>query len=121
MRIEAKRGLLVFVVCGLPLALFWVPGVPLVYVLSAQFVMFIVVGKLAFQLWPDGIELSVAMHRLAWAMAWGFPLAAVFIVLPRWKAGEYIVMPIPTIALLLAFPRTRRWLSDKLQRLKARA
>lgn len=116
---EAKRGLFAFVLCGLPLTLLWVPGAPLGYVLGALFVMFIVVGMLAFRLWPDGTGLSGPVRRLAWAMSWGCLYAAVFLLLPRWKVGEYIARPLPVIALLLAFPRSRRWLSDKLQQLKA--
>lgn len=114
----AKRGLLAFILCGLPLTLLWVPGAPLVYVLGAQIVMFIVIGKLSFQLWPDGIGLSGPVRRLVWAMSWGCLYIAVFLLLGLWKVGEYIAMPIPAIALLLAVPKTRRWLSDRMHRWK---
>ena len=116
---RARRGLLVSSLCGLPLALLWVPGVPFIYVLGAQLVMFIVVGKLAFWLWPDGIGLSGPARRLAWGLSWGCLYMAVTLVLGLWKVGEYIAMPIPAIALLLVAPRTRRWLSDRLQRWQA--
>jgi len=114
-----KRGLLAFVLCGLPLTLLWVPGAPLVYVLGAQFVMFIAVGKLAFRIWPDGTGLSGPVRRLAWALSWACLYMAVILLLSLWKFGEYIAMPLPAIALLLTVPRTRRWLSDRLQHWKA--
>ena len=114
-----KRWLLVSSLCGLALALLWVPGAPIIYVLGAQLVMFIAVGKLAFWLWPDGIGLSGPARRLAWALSWAGLYVAITLLLGLWKVGEYIAMPIPAIALTLALPRTRRWLTDRLQRWQA--
>lgn len=107
------------VLCGLSHALLWVPDVSLAHVLGAQFVMFIVVGKFAFRFWPDGFGLSGSVRRLAWAKSWACLYIAVFLLLGLWKVGEYIAMPIPAIALLLAVPRTRRWLLTTLQGWKA--
>ena len=92
------------------------PGVSLAYVVGAQIAMFIVAGKLAFRIWPDGTGLSGPVRRLASAMAWACLYIAVILSLGLWKVGEYIAMPIPAIALLLAAPRTRRWLPARLQR-----
>lgn len=114
----AKRGLLAFVLCGLFVALLWL-SVSLAYVLGAQILMLIVVGKISFELWPDQAGLLGPMRRLSSAMLWACLYIAVIVLLGLWKVREYIAMPVPAIALLLAVPRTRTWLSDRLQRWNA--
>lgn len=103
----AKRVIFVSVFCPLIWILLWVAGVAFVYALSAQIVTFIVIGKLSFRFWPNGNGLSGSVHKLAPIIGWACLFSIVFSLPELWKFTEYIVMPIPAIALLVVLLRRR--------------
>ena len=79
--------------------------------LAAQVVIFFVAAKVAYRLWPDGTTLSESAQKLVPVFVGAALFATIMILLGQWSIGEYIAMPLPTIALILMIPRTRHWLS----------
>ena len=115
LRHEDRRGVLTFVLCGLPLILLWFPGVGIGYVLAAQVATFFAAARVAYRLWPDGVQLSESARRLVPVFTGVALFVAVQILLGQWSFGEYIAMPMPAVALILMIPRARQCLTKALR------
>ena len=104
-----KLVILGSVFCLLTGIFVWSGRVGRVYELAYYVVSFVVVGKLIRWFWPDskGIKLSELRPYLV-PVGWGCGIAVLFIMAGLWKPFEYVMMPVPAIALVVVLLRRRR-------------
>ena len=80
-----------------------------VYELAYLVVSFVVVSTLVRWFWPESKDIKLSELRpYLVPVAWGCGIGALFVVASLWKPFEYIMMPVPAIALVVVLLRWRR-------------
>lgn len=78
------------------------------YELGIVVVSVIVAGMLARWILPNHKRRTLSeMHPYLVPAGWGFLIAIAFMLAGLWKPLEYVVAPIPAIALFVVFKRRR--------------